>query len=121
MATIASAAAFKEYPEVAGGLSILTAALTIVLTFLKPSERAENHKAMANQYLVLRNQTRIFREIELESGAGLPQAKELLLKLVNTRDELNQVAPGIPRKDYEKAKRDIDEGRSQYLVEKEGV
>jgi len=118
LAAIASAAAFKEYPELAGGLAILTAALTTVLTFLKPSEHAENHKAVADQYLALRNQTRIFREIELATGADPEQARERLLELASSRDELNQIAPGIPRKDYEKAKKDIDEGRSRYQADR---
>jgi hypothetical protein len=118
LAAIASAAAFKKYPELAGVLAILTVALTTVLTFLKPSEHAENHKAMADQYLTLRNQTRIFRELDLETGADQEQAKARLLELANNRDEPNLIAPGIPRKDYEMAKKDIDEGRGKHQVDR---
>lgn len=118
LAATAGAAAFKDLPEISGSLAIITTALITVLTFLKPSERAENHKAVAGQYHALRNQTRIFREIVLDPAQDLEPAKERLLELAKSRDELNQIAPGISRKDYEKAKQDIDEGRSQYEIDR---
>lgn len=120
-AALASAAAFKNCPELAGGLALLSTALTTVLTFLKPSERAEMHKSVADQHHKLRNQTRIFREIELADGLGESDARQRLLELANQRDDLNAAAPGIPRCDYEKAKQDIDGGRSRYQVDKEEI
>lgn len=119
IAAIAGAAAFKDCPELAGSLALLSTALTTVLTFLKPSERAEMHKTSGGHYLSLRNQTRIFREIELANGLEVEAAKARLLELASTRDELNATSPGISRCDYENAKKDIDEGRSQYQVDKD--
>jgi len=121
IAAVAGATAFNDMPAMAGSLAILSTALTTVLTFLKPSEHAENHKAVAGQYLALRNKARIFREIELQDCEDLSVAKKRLLELTNTRDELNQASPGIARKDYEKAKQDIDEGRSRYRVDQEAI
>lgn len=118
IAAIAGAAAFKDCPELAGSLALLSTALTTVLTFLKPSERAEMHKTSGGYYLTLRNQTRIFREIELANGLEAMVAKARFLELAGTRDELNATSPGISRCDYEKAKKDIDEGRSQYQADK---
>lgn len=118
LAAIAGGTAFADYPVIAGTLAILSTSLTTVLTFLKPSEHAENHKSAADQYLRLRNRTRIFREIELIDDTDIVDAKNRLFELANSRDELNQTSPGIDRKDYEKAKADIDEGRSQYRVDK---
>lgn len=117
VAAIAGAAAFKDCPELAGSLALVSTALTTVLTFLKPSERAEMHKSVGSQYHTLRNQTRIFREIELSDGLDAETAKERLLELARIRDELNAASPGIPRRDYEKAKQDIDAGNSQYRVD----
>lgn len=117
LAAIASAAAFKQHSELAGAFAILSTALTTVLTFLKPSEHAENHRAVAGQYLALRNRTRIFREIELEDGLDMALAKQKLMELASNRDELAQGALGIPRRDYELAKKDIDEGRSRHRVD----
>lgn len=119
ISAIAGAAAFKNCPELAGGLALLVTALTTVLTFLKPSERAEMHKAAAGQYHALRNQTRIFREIELAGGLESVAAKIRLLELSRLRDELNASSPGVPRCDYEMAKIDIDHGRSRYQVDEE--
>lgn len=117
VAAIAGAAAFKDCPELAGSLALVSTALTTVLTFLKPSERAEIHKSVGSQYHALRNQTRIFREIELSGGLDAETAKERLLELARIRDELNTASPGIPRRDYEKGKQDIDIGRSRYQVD----
>tara|TARA_R110001599_G_scaffold263015_1_gene463605 strand:- start:1102 stop:1605 length:504 start_codon:yes stop_codon:yes gene_type:complete len=119
LAAVAGATAFANYPEVAGSVAILSTALTTVLTFLKPSEHAENHRAVAGQYLALRNRTRIFRDLELVDDIQIAAARTRLEELAETRDELNQTSPGIPRKDYETAKADIDSGRSQYLVDRE--
>ncbi len=117
LAATAGAAAFKDRPELAGALALLSTALTTVLTFLKPSERAEMHKAVAGQYQAVRNQARIFREIDLIDGLAPDEAKVRLYDLAKARDELNQGAPAIPRCDYERAKKDIDEGRSRYRVD----
>ena len=121
LAAIAGAAAFNDCLEVAGALALISTALTTVLTFLKPSEQSENHKAVAGQYLALRYQARIYREIDLPDIEDIHDAKETLKHLAKTRDDLNQSSPSIPRRDYELAKKDIDEGRSQYQVDKEGA
>jgi len=117
LAAIAGAAAFKDQPELAGALAFLSTALTTVLTFLKPSERAEMHKAVAGQYQALRNQARIFREIGLTDDLAADAAKARLFELAKTRDELNQSSPAIARRDYELAKKDIDGGRARYRVD----
>ena len=120
LAAIAGGTAFADLPQLAGSLAILSTAMTTVLTFLKPSEHAENHKAVAGQYLSLRNQTRLFRELDLEETPDPELAKKRLVELANVRDDLNQASPGISRKDYEKARADIEQGYSQYRVDKEG-
>jgi len=118
LAAIAGGSAFSGCPVVTSALAILSTALITVLTFLKPSEHSANHKAVADQYLKLRNRARMFREFELSGYVELDVAKARLVELADTRDELNQASPGIPRQDYEKAKVDIDEGRSQYQVDR---
>ncbi|MDK2848846.1 MAG: hypothetical protein PWP34_2199 [Desulfuromonadales bacterium] len=120
LAAVAGAAAFKNSAELAGALAILSTALTTILTFLKPSERSETHKSVAGQYLALRNTARIFREIELSDTASENDSKKRLFAMAAQRDDLNQSSPSIARKDYELAKKDIDEGRSIYKADKEG-
>lgn len=117
LAALAGAAAFKDEPELAGALALVSTALTTVLTFLKPSERSEMHKTVAGQYQALRNQARIFREISLIDGLTPDEAKKRLFELANTRDELNQGSPSIARRDYELAKQDIDNGSARYRAD----
>ncbi len=116
---IASGSAFNNMPILAGGLALISTALTTVLTFLNPSERAETHKAVGGQHLTLRNQARIFREIEIEDCEDLSVTKKRLLELSASRDEINQKSPSIPRKDYELARKDINEGCTVYQADKE--
>lgn len=120
VAAVASGAAFKDQPELAGALALVSTALTTLLTFLKPSERAEMHKSVAGQYQALRNQARLFRQIGLLDAVVPDEAKAHLFELTNTRDELNQRAPAIARRDYELAKQDIDSGRARYRVDEAG-
>ncbi len=115
---IAGGSAFNNMPIIAGSFALVSTALTVVLTFLNPSERAETHKAVGGQYLTLRNQARIFREIEMEDGEDLSIAKKRLLELAASRDEINQNSPRIPRRDYELARTDINEGRTVYQTDK---
>ena len=119
-AAIAGGTAFNNMPELAGTLAILSTALTTILTFLKPSEHSENHKAVAGQYLSVRNPARIFREIEMESSDDMVFHKKRLIELARNRDELNHASPAIARRDYELAKKDIDDGLSQYQIDKGG-
>jgi hypothetical protein len=82
-AASAGAAAFRDQPEWAGALALVSTALTTVLTFLKPSERAEMHKAVAGQYsflglLASRQLAQYFFEAvdSLEAGWYSPQWKQ---------------------------------------------
>lgn len=116
-AAIAGAAAFRDMPEVAGSFALIATALTTVLTFLKPSERAEMHKSVAGQYHALRNRARLHREIEFADHIEAKEAKDKLLGLAKEHDELNLSSPAIARCDYELAKQDIDAGRARYRVD----
>ncbi|MFZ1342871.1 SLATT domain-containing protein [Thiothrix eikelboomii] len=116
---LAGASAFADQALLAGIAASIATALTTTLTFLRPSERAETHKAAGASYLTLRNQARIFREIELESAAehDLTALKKRLLELAMKKDELNQTMPGILRQAYELARKDIEEGRHKHNVD----
>ena len=101
------------------GTAFLATALITCVTFLKPSEKSDSHKNAGNLYQSLRNQTRLFRELELVETLPDEEAKKRLVALASRRDELNASMPYIPRKAYEKAKQDIDDGRAEYKVDKE--
>lgn len=118
LAAIAGAAAFKDEPDLARAPALASTALTTLVTFLKPSERAELHKAAAGHYQALRNDTRLYREVELLDSEAPEDAKARLLDLAKSRDKLSQSSPAIPRRDYELAKQDIDSGRACYRADK---
>ena len=118
-AAAASGFAFNNIPWLAGILAIISTSLTAVLTLLKHSECAENHKAVAGQYLALKNQTRMFREIDLEETGFSDTTKRRLSELADKRDELNQASPTINREHYELAKTDIVAGFSKHQTDKE--
>jgi competence protein ComGF len=117
LAGLSGISAFNDYPTLAGILAILSTALTSILTFLKPSERSEHHKSIGNQYLSLRNKTRLFRELEINKSI-----EEVVIKineLSNQRDELNNSAMNTSNDDYRKAQKDINENLHKYEVDKE--
>lgn len=101
------------------GAALIASALTICLTFLKPSEKSDSHKNAGNLYQALRNKARIFREVELTRSENIDQVLKDFNSLAARRDELNTIMPSISRAPYEKAKEDIDEGRAVYQVDKE--
>jgi hypothetical protein len=115
----AGAAAVKSCPELAGLLALLGTILTGLLTFLKPSERASAHKTAGDQYLALRNDARVFREISLHLEGEAAANADHLKALSDRRNELNQGSPEVPRHAFETAKQGIDAGEATYKTDKE--
>lgn len=113
----AGAAMVKSSPDAAQILSLAATILTGLLTFLKPGERAAQHKTVADQYLALKNDARIFREVDLLLEEGLDHA-EMLRALSQRRNELNQGSPEIPRTAFVAARRGIEEGEANYQVDR---
>lgn len=114
----AGAAAVKSWPELAGLLALLGTILTGLLTFLKPSERASAHKTAGDQYLALRNDARVFREISLLLDSEAVANADHLKALSDRRNELNQGSPEIPRQAFEAARRGIDAGEATHQADK---
>lgn len=118
IAAIASAVSFASLPALGGFLAAVTGSLTAVLTFLKPSERSTAHTASGNQYLRLRNETRIFREIEMSQIQNEQDLTDRLKTYTLRRDELNDGAPITNDDDYKKANQGIIDGQSEYKADK---
>ncbi|HSI49168.1 MAG TPA: SLATT domain-containing protein [Ideonella sp.] len=116
-AALAGAALIKDYAIAAQLLSVAAAILTGLLTFLKPSDRASQHKQVADQYLSLRNDTRVFRNVRATS-LDADEASNRLEALSKRRNDLNQSSPEIPRRAFEAARKGIDEGEATYAVDK---
>lgn len=118
LAAIAGAALIKSQPEWASALTLLASLLTGLMTFLKPNERAAMHRAAAGQFLALKNDARLFREVELLQVHQLDELPDRLKALSSTRNELNQKSPSIPRGAFVAARKGIEEGEAIHKVDK---
>lgn len=118
LAAIAGAALIKSQPEWASAFTLLASLLTGLMTFLKPNERAAMHRAAAGQFLALKNDARLFREVELLQANQLDELPGKLKALSATRNELNQKSPNIPRGAFVAARKGIEEGEASHKVDK---
>ncbi|SFO14040.1 SLATT domain-containing protein, partial [Nitrosospira briensis] len=105
--------------NLAGVMSAIVAILTSLMTFLKPSERASIHKGSGDQYLTLRNDARVFREIRLLCACDDQTAIAGMDEFVKRRNELNQASAQVSTKDFLKARDGIDKGEASYRIDKE--
>lgn len=121
LSAAAGAAFFQDYPEIAGAMSSVVAVLTALSTFLKPSERASSHKGSGDQYLTLRNDARVLRTIKLDAACDEAAAIANLDEITKRRNELNQASAQASRKDFEKARKGIDEGEAAHRVDRSAI
>ena len=114
---LTSAALVKDYPTLAGLCSLLATILTALITFLKPNERAAQHKSLGEQFLCLRNDTRVFRTIELLEDHKDVEVSKKLKALVARRNDLNKGSPSIPYTAFKKARTGIEQGEATHQVD----
>ena len=119
LSAMAGTAFLKDYAIIAGIMSAVVAVLTSLMTFLKPSERAAIHKSAGDQYLTLRNDARIFREIEIDQARDAAAAIATLATLTKRRNELNQASPLFSDRDRRKARAGIEGGEATHVVDKD--
>ena len=119
LAAIAGAALFKSQPHWASTFTLLASLLTGLMTFLTPNERAAMHRAAAGEFLALKNDTRLFREVDLLQLHQLKELPEKLRTLSARRNELNQKGPAVPRRAFVAARKGIEEGEATHKVDKE--
>lgn len=117
-AVAASAAIVKEAPVLAQILGMAAAVLSALMTFLKPNDRATQHKNVGNQYLALRNDARIYSQIELLENTDDAKKSEKLKRLALRRNELNAAALPTPRRAFERTRQGIAQGETAYKVDK---
>ncbi len=100
-------AQFDNHSIIAGFLSIIVAALTAVITFLNPNEKASSHQNVGNKYNALRNKARAFYTIDACVENSEQELMKRLQDLTKQRDEINQISLPIPYRAYKKAQRTI--------------
>jgi hypothetical protein len=119
ISAVAGTAFFKDYPSAAGTMSSVVAVLAALMTFLKPAERAAVHKSSGDQYLALRNDAPVFREIEIDHMSDLKEAIASLAGLTKRRNELNQASPQFSDGDRRKARSGIEAGEATHIVDRD--
>lgn len=120
LSAIAGASALSQIDPrhiVAGLISIIVVALSGVMTFLNPNERAGTHLNAGNNYDSLMNRIRIFWSIDCWRDDSEQVLTERLKYFSEQKDRLNQSSPQIPRWAYKIAERGIKEGEGDYKVD----
>lgn len=118
LSAVAGVSALAEFSTFAGIVAISTAALSAVYTFLKTDERASKHRAVGNGYFSLKNDARIFRNIECASTTDASQLRRRILELSKRRNQLNEQAPETTDEDFQTARQGIEGGEQDYQVDR---
>lgn len=119
LSAIAGTSALSEFDYhniIAGALSIIVACLGGLITFINPDNRSFVHIKSGNKYNSLRNNARIFHDIEADK-VDEKTALKTLKKLNKTRNKLNLETPQIPKWAFEKARKGIESGEATYLAD----
>lgn len=102
----------------AGITGFAAAALTALLSFLKPRDKYEIHTRFGNKYLSLRNDLRRFSNIELLGNPTEDELKTMLDKFITEKKALDTDSPLLPNWAYTEAKKRIEAGETVYMVDK---
>jgi hypothetical protein len=122
LSAIAGASALSRFDAnhvIAGSISIIVAALSGVMTFLNPNEKAATHLNAGNNYDSLMNKTRIFWSIDCWRDESEQVLTERLKYFAEQRDKLNQSSPQIPLWAYRAGRRGIEKGEGEYAIDKQ--
>ena len=118
LSALAGTAFFNDQVLVGAVMSAAVAILTALQTFMKPSERASAHKSSGDQYLGLRNDSRVFRQVRLDHVCDDQAAIDGLEEFSKRRNELNLASAQVAPRDFKKARRGIDAGEALHVVDK---
>lgn len=116
LSAVAGTAFLKNQPEFAGAISIIVSILTALMTFLKPEEKSSAHRSSGSQFLALRNEARLYREVTFDSLETKSVSSELK-EFSKRKNDLNMSSPKFSRSDFEKARRGIEGGEATYAID----
>ena len=119
LAAAAGASAWKNQPEVAGALALVSGAMTAVLTFLDPKSRHAAHHQAGARSLALRNEARLLRTVELLATppAALPDLVARVKDIASRYADANAAGPLIPQHAYRRAIAGIAQGQARHAVD----
>lgn len=111
-------ALLDQQPAITALLALSAAALSAAKGFLRPGESSEENSLKGNRFIALRNDARIFQQIDLRSGQSVDDHISRIKELRKRYSDLNEAPPlVIQRRDYLKARNSIESGESEYQVD----
>lgn len=118
-AVVLGAVAGKEFvggenSAVASAIATTSAAVAAVITFLKPSEKAQPHHASGVFYSTIKRKARMFQNISLIAESDPQALRRELDELVAAYHEYQQSAPPLPAPAYWIARRGVRNGEHAY-------
>lgn len=119
LAGIAGTLAFSDVKLLSGILSMVVVVLTSITTFLNPKEQANAHLTAGNNYDSLMTKLRTFWSIDCWREDADAILMERLKAYSEERDRLNRECPQPATWAHKKAKKGIEEGEAEYIVDKE--
>lgn len=106
-------------PLLTAGLAIASAVISALRTFFKPAEKAEAYTLKGSRYNAIRNEARIFRNVDVASGLSDDELRQKLDDLRKRYNDLNQMEPLVmPRRHFEAARRNIEAGEPAYAIDR---
>lgn len=121
LSAVAGASALAQFDPnhlYSGIASIIVVALSGLLTYLNPNEKAAKHLSVGNDYDSLMNKVRIFWSIDCWETGSEQLLTKRLKDFSEQKDKLNKECPQIPSWAYGIAKKGILEGQGDYTVDK---
>jgi hypothetical protein len=117
---VAGASAFAQFDKshvVGGVLSIIVATLSGMMAFLNPNAKEATHLLAGNNYDSLMNKVRIFWSLDLWRDESEQVLTKRLKDFSEQKDKLNRQYPQPARWFYNTAKKGIESGEGDYLVD----
>ncbi len=97
------------------GLALSSAITSASSSFLKPKEKADEYTLKGNRFIAIRNQARMYQQIDLRSSQTDEELSAEIKRIRSEYDKLNETPPlQIPRWAYERARKNITDGESNY-------
>jgi hypothetical protein len=118
---LASASAFKTFDTtgvITAVFSIVAVALTSLITFLNPNEKASAHRTAGHNYDSLMSTVRIFWSVECARIDDETILADKLNQHSDQKSKLNQTCPQIPKFAYKRAKKGIEAGEGDFKADR---
>ena len=107
----------RSYPSIATSLTVSTAILTGLMTFMRVGDRAATHKKSGDQLHGLMYEVGFFIRVTLVGANDLAGTEKQLKAFSDRLISLNRLSPSPPRWAYELAKKGIAAGETDFSVD----